>query len=114
MWKGDAARIRAAAVRKQKTDARDAQHLLQLMLENRFPQVRRPSLAERDQRQLVLHRHRLVQIRTRVKNQLQALAMNENVCQKSKLWSQAGRAQLRKKASEKGIEKGVSLRCEIF
>ena len=93
LWKGDAAKIRAAEVRKQKTDDRDALHILQLMQENRFPQVRRPSLEERDQRQLVLHRHRLVQIRTRIKNQLQALAMNENVCQKSKLWSQAGRAQ---------------------
>ena len=36
--------------------------------------VWRPTLEERDVRQLVLHRHRLVQVRARVKNQLQALA----------------------------------------
>ncbi|MGB2618672.1 MAG: hypothetical protein WBC57_15930, partial [Candidatus Acidiferrales bacterium] len=31
----------------------------------------------RDLRQLLWHRHRLVQMRTRIMNQLQALAMNE-------------------------------------
>src|SRR5882757_10965750 len=31
LWMGDAAKIRAAVVRKQKTDARDAAHLLDLM-----------------------------------------------------------------------------------
>lgn len=94
LWSGDPARIRAAAVRKQKTDQRDADHILLLLLEKRFPRVWRPTLAERDVRQLLLHRHRLVQMRTRVKNQLQALAMNQGVCQKTKLWSRAGRAQL--------------------
>ena len=94
LWIGDPARIRAKAVRKQKTNSRDAQHLLALLLESgQFPRVWRPSAAERDLRQLVLHRHRLVQIRTRVKNQLQALAMNEGLCRKNKLWSAAGRAQ---------------------
>jgi transposase len=94
LWIGDPARIRAKVVRKQKTDSRDAQHLLALLLEpGQYPKVWQPSPAERDLRQLVLHRHRLVQIRTRVKNQLQALAMNEGLCKKNKLWSTAGRAQ---------------------
>lgn len=93
LWTGDPARIRAAEVRKQKTDRRDAGHILGLLMENRFPRVWRPTAEERDVRQLVLHRHRLVQIRTRVKNQLQALAMNQGLCQKKKLWSRAGRAQ---------------------
>ncbi len=30
LWFGDAARIRARAVRRQKTDSRDAEHLLDL------------------------------------------------------------------------------------
>ena len=34
---GDAAQIRAAMVRKQKTDERDAAHLLQLLMDDRFP-----------------------------------------------------------------------------
>jgi len=31
LWGGDAARIRASVIRKQKTDARDAEHLLNLL-----------------------------------------------------------------------------------
>ena len=94
LWIGDPASIRAKATRKQKTDKRDAQLILELLLEDRFPRLRWwPTPAERDVRQLVLHRHRLVQMRTRVKNQRQALAMNECLCGKSKRWSQAGRAQ---------------------
>jgi transposase len=95
LWVGDAARIRAAEVRKQKTDRRDAELLLRLMVEGRFPRIWTPSEGERDHRQLVLHRHHLVQLRTKVKNQLQAPAMNEGVQQRRRLWSQKGREQLR-------------------
>ena len=35
LWIGDAAQIRASVVRKQKTDARDAAHLLDLLLSDR-------------------------------------------------------------------------------
>lgn len=94
LWIGNPAAIRAKATRKQKTDERDALLILDLLLENRFPRLPWwPTPAERDVRQLVLHRHRLVQMRTRVKNQLQALAMNECLGGKGKLWSRAGRAQ---------------------
>jgi transposase len=44
------------------------------MLEGRFPRLWVPSSAQRDLRQLLLHRHKLVEIRTRVKNGLQHLA----------------------------------------
>ena len=37
LWIGDAAEIRTKRVRKQKTDRQDAQLLLRLMLEDRFP-----------------------------------------------------------------------------
>jgi len=37
VWIGDAAQIRASYVRQQKTDKRDAAHLLQLLVEGRFP-----------------------------------------------------------------------------
>jgi transposase len=53
-----------------------------------------PSLEERDVRQLLVHRHKQVQARTRVKNQLQALALSQGVQKKWKLWTQAGRAEL--------------------
>ncbi len=65
---GDAAKIRASYVRKQKTDKRDAGHILKLLLEKRFPQLWTPSTAMRDQRQLLRHRDKLVEIRTKVKN----------------------------------------------
>jgi transposase len=61
---------------KHKTDRNDAQLLLQLLLENRFPRIWVPNPENRDLRQLLWHRHRLVQMRRRIMNQLQALAMN--------------------------------------
>ena len=81
-------------VRKQKTDRRDAQLLLQLLLEKRFPKVWVPSVEQRDVRQLLLHRHKLVGMRRQVKNELQHLALNQGVQQKRKLWSAAGRQRL--------------------
>lgn len=95
VWIGDAARIRASYVRKQKTDRRDAAHILTLLLENRFPRLWRPSAAQRDLRQLLIHRHKLVGIRARVKNGLQHLMLNRGVQLKRKLWSQAGQQALR-------------------
>jgi transposase len=96
LWLGEAAKIRASVVRKQKTDRRDAEHLLQLLMEERFPRIWVPSLEERDVRQLLVHRHKQVQARTRTKNQLQALALSQGVQRKWKLWSVAGRAELEK------------------
>jgi Transposase len=88
LWVGDPAQIRAKRVRKQKNDRRDAEHLLKLMLENNFPRIWVPTPENRDVRQLVLHRHRLVGMRTRVMNQLQAIAMNEGVRRKRGLWTE--------------------------
>jgi len=94
LWFGDAAQVRAGVVRKQKTDRRDAEHLLQLLMENRFPQIWVPSLEVRDVRQLLVHRHKQVQARTRTKNQLQAMALSHGVQKKYKLWTKAGRIEL--------------------
>jgi transposase len=95
IWIGDAAQIRASYVRKQKTDKRDAAHLLKLVLENRFPKLWTPVREQRDLRQLVLHRHNLVEIRSRVKNELQHLSLNKGMQRKHKLWTQAGMKMLR-------------------
>jgi transposase len=81
-------------VRKQKTDRQDAQLLLQLLLENRFPRIWVPDAANRDMRQLLWHRHRLVQMRTRVMNQLHVVALNEGLRRKKALWRPAGRMEL--------------------
>ena len=99
LWIGDPRKIRAAETRKQKTDARDAEHLLELLRNGQFESKMRiwvPTAEQRDVRQLVMHRHRLVGMRTRVKNQLRAMALNEGlVGPKPGLWSKKGQAQFR-------------------
>ncbi len=94
LWVGDAARIRAAMVRKQKTDARDASHLLELLLSRRFPRLWRPTMAERDLRHLLWHRQKLVWMRNAVGNQLHALAMGEGICRRKQLFTKKGRREL--------------------
>jgi transposase len=66
------------------------------MRENNFPQIWVPSPENPDLRQLLWHRHRLVPMRTRIMNQLHALAMNEGYRWKKKLFSEQGRAVVRK------------------
>lgn len=95
LWVGDAAQIRASYVRKQKTDKRDAAHILKLLVEGRFPRIWMPSSEVRDLRQLLLHRHKLVMMRARVKNELQHLRMNRGVAGQGKLWTVAGEKLLR-------------------
>jgi transposase len=95
VWIGDAAKIRACEVRAQKHDRRDAALILKLLREGRFPRIWIPSGEEKDLRQLLIHRYKLVRIRAQVKTELQHLAMNQGVTKKRKLWSQAGEKVLR-------------------
>lgn len=94
LWIGDASEIERKRARKQKTDREDAEHILQLMLKNDFPKIWVASWENRDLRQLLWHRHRLVQMRTRIMNQLQAVALNEGLSCKKRLWRSQGREQL--------------------
>src|SRR3954466_263204 len=94
LWIGDAAAVRTKRIRKQKTDRQDAQLLLRLLLEDRFPRIWVPDAENRDLRQLLWHRHRLVQMRTRVMNQLHVVALNEGLRRKKALWRAAGRKEL--------------------
>jgi transposase len=94
IWIGDSAKIRASEVRKQKTDQRDAQLILELMLANRFPRIWVPTATERDLRQLLWHRHKMVRMRTMLGNQLHFLAMSQGLCRKKKLFTEAGRSEL--------------------
>jgi transposase len=95
LWMGDAAVIRAKRGRKPKTDRQDALHILNLLLKDDFPRIWVPSWENRDMRQLLWHRHRMVQARTRIMNQLQAIALNEGLRCKKKLWREHGREQLK-------------------
>ena len=95
VWIGDAAKIRASEVRQQKHDRRDAALLLQLLVEERFPRIWTPSSEQRDLRQLLIHRYKLVRLRAQAKNGLQHLAMNQGLQKKRRLWSAAGQKLLR-------------------
>ena len=94
LWMGDAAVIRAKRGRKPKTDREDALHILNLLLTGDFPKIWVPSWENRDLRQRLWPRHRMVQARTRAMNQLQAVALNEGLRCKKKLWREHGREQL--------------------
>jgi hypothetical protein len=89
----DASAIHASAPREQRTDKRDARHILRLLMENRFPAIWQPSAANVEQRQLLLHRCRLVRMRTRTKNQLDSIAKNEGLTG-SRAWSTKRRQQV--------------------
>jgi transposase len=73
-----------------RVDREDGRLLLRLLLEGCFPRIWTPNPENRDLRQLLWHRHRLVQVRTRIMNQLQAVAMNEGCRWKKKLFSEKG------------------------
>jgi transposase len=90
---GDATAIRAACPRRQKTDKRDARHILSMLVEDRFPVVWQPSVENDHVRQLLLHRCRLVRMRTRIKNQLDAIAKNEGLLS-PRVWSPKRRSQI--------------------
>jgi transposase len=90
---GDASAIHAAAPREQRTDKRDARHILRLLVENRFPAVWQSSAGNEEQRQLLMHRCRLVRMRTRLKNQLDSIAKSEGLTA-SRRWSSQRRQQI--------------------
>jgi transposase len=96
LWIGDPARTKTLRVRKQKTNGQDAQLLLKLLPKDRFPWLSVPGLENRNLRQLLWRRHPLVQMTTRILDQLQTPAMNEGKKWKRKMWCDQGRAQLEK------------------
>jgi transposase len=100
---GDAAKIRAMEPRKQKHDRRDAAHLLNLLVRGDFPRLWLPSVEERDVRVLLEHRHQLVELRTRAKNGLQAIALNYGLARRTRLWTERGQAELQKLPLREGM-----------
>ncbi len=93
LWAGDAAKIRASDARQQKQDQRDARLLLRLLVEERFPRIWVPSREEKDLRQWLIYRCKLVRLRAQVKNGLQHLALNQGLQKKRRPWSAAGQKQ---------------------
>ena len=91
---GDATKIRAAEPRKQKHDRRDAELILKLLVEKRFPAIWLPSKELLDLRALLLHRHQWVRLRTRIQNALQAIALANGLRRGPSLWSYDGQAKI--------------------
>jgi hypothetical protein len=91
---GHPATIRAAAPRKQKNDRLDADLILKLLAENRFPAIWLPTKELLDLRALVLHHHQWVRIRTRIQNALQAIALAHGLRRGPSLWSYDGQAKI--------------------
>ena len=91
---GDAAKIRAAEPRKQKHDRRDAELILKLLVEKRFPAIWMPSKELLDLRALLLHRHHWVRLRTQIQNALQAIALANGLRRGPSLWSYDGQAKI--------------------
>jgi transposase len=91
---GHPAAVRQAETRRQKHDRRDADLLLKLLAEDRFPAIWMPSTELRDLRALLLHRHQWVRMRTRVQNALHAMVLSQGLRRGPTLWSRAGQAML--------------------
>ena len=87
---GHPAEIRAAEPRKQKHDRRDADLLLSLLVEERFPSIWLPTKDLLDMRALLRHRHQWVGLRVKIQNALQAIALANGLRRGSSLWTQAG------------------------
>jgi transposase len=91
---GHPARIRACEPRKQKHDRRDAELILKLLAEDRFPAIWLPSKELQDLRALLRHRHQWVRMRTRVQNALQSIALANGLRRGTALWSQDGQSRI--------------------
>jgi transposase len=90
---GDALAIRTFARRRQKNDRRDAQLLLDLLVHQDFPSIHLPSPASRDLLALLRYRHRLVRMRTMLRNGLQAVALSHRLRLGPKLFTARGQQQ---------------------
>jgi transposase len=90
---GDAFQIRQFAKRRQKNDRRDAELLLDLLLRGDFPAVHLPPPGSREVLSLLRYRHRLVRIRTMLRNGLHAVALNHQLRLGPRLWTQRGQQQ---------------------
>lgn len=95
VWLGDATEIRRRARRRQKNDRRDAELILDLLIHDEFPRIHRPLPQSREILRMLRYRHKLVQMRTTIKNSLQALSIQSGLSLRAHLFTQAGLQQLR-------------------
>jgi len=95
LWVGHATAIRTFARRRQKNDRRDAELILDLLVHDEFPRIHRPSVKSRELLRMLRYRHKLVQMRTIIKNSLHALSIQSGLSLRARLFTGAGLDQLR-------------------
>jgi transposase len=95
VWLGDATEIRRRARRRQKNDRRDAELILDLLIHHEFPRIHRPTPTSREILRMLRYRHKLVKMRTIIKNSLQALSIQSGLSLRARLFTRAGLEQLR-------------------
>src|SRR5215204_628900 len=88
---GGAAEVRRRARRRRKNDRRDAELILDLLRKGEFPRIHHPSFESREVLRLLRYRHKLVRMRTRVKNSLRAPAYGAGSARRAQLLSRKGR-----------------------
>src|SRR6266508_4417423 len=94
VWLGDASEIRRRARRRQKNDRRDAELILDLLVHDEFPRIHRPTPSSREILRMLRYRHKLVRMRTSIKNSLQALAIQSGLSRRAQLFTGSGLQQL--------------------
>lgn len=94
VWLGNPAEIRRKAPRRQKSDRRDADLMLDLMLKGDFPRLHTFSEESRRVLRQLRYRHKLVKVRTIAKNSLQAIGINAGLPLKRRLLTKKGIQQL--------------------
>jgi transposase len=95
VWLGDATEIRRRARWREKTDRRDAELILDLMLHNEFPRLHQPTAQSREILRMLRYRQKLIKFRTMSKNSLQAIALQAGLAKGHRLFSKDGQQELR-------------------
>jgi transposase len=95
VWLGDATEIRRRARWREKTDRRDAELILDLMLHHEFPRLHQPAAQSREILRMLRYRQKLIKFRTMSKNSLQSIALQAGLAKGSRLFSTAGQQELR-------------------
>jgi transposase len=94
VWLGNPTEIRRKAPRRQKSDRRDADLMLDLMLKGDFPRLHTFSEESRMVLRQLRYRHKLVKVRTIAKNSLHAIGINAGLPLKRRLLTKKGLQQL--------------------
>jgi transposase len=95
VWLGDATEIRRRARWRYKDDRRDAELIWDLMVHQEFPRLHQPLPQSREILRMLRYRHKLVKMRTIIKNSLQALSIQSGLSLRARLFTRAGLEQLR-------------------